>query len=276
MRKGFTLTELLAVIVFIALISLITIPLVSNEIKKSREDSYIEQVDTVKMAAQVFYGNSNFILKIDEDLKVNLYTLKQEKLIDYNFIDPIEGKNFANDSYVLIRNENGAIVYEFINDGTNFDEYDNSYPVIKGDYVEIIDLGTNFSDYENMIATNYSGNNINYTHNNSGGDIIYTAVDGGNTTNIIKNIITRDISGPTITFTTNLQVRASEVATYDLKSGVTVSDNSVDVNGAANNPITLEYDNTLTAIKGVYSIKYTATDTSGNQTVEYRNVTVIE
>lgn len=45
MKKGFTLVELLAVIIILATISLITIPIVSNIIKKSRLDTIKESAD---------------------------------------------------------------------------------------------------------------------------------------------------------------------------------------------------------------------------------------
>ena len=58
MKKGFTLVELLAVIVILGVLALITVPIVTNIINKAEEDSdtrsaelYIDAVDTAMMSA---------------------------------------------------------------------------------------------------------------------------------------------------------------------------------------------------------------------------------
>jgi len=51
-KKGFTLTELLTVIVILAIIALIAIPIVLGVIESSRERLHDEQVDRIKSAAR--------------------------------------------------------------------------------------------------------------------------------------------------------------------------------------------------------------------------------
>ena len=52
MKRGFTLIELLAVITIIAIISMVILPMVSNQIDESKEDLYQVQVDKIEQAAK--------------------------------------------------------------------------------------------------------------------------------------------------------------------------------------------------------------------------------
>ena len=45
MKKGFTLAELLAVIVILGLLALIAVPVVLNKIKSTKEDLYNNQIE---------------------------------------------------------------------------------------------------------------------------------------------------------------------------------------------------------------------------------------
>ncbi len=57
-NKGFTLVELLAVIVILGLISLIAVPAVLNNIKTTKEDLYNTQIDLIKAGAVGYVTDS--------------------------------------------------------------------------------------------------------------------------------------------------------------------------------------------------------------------------
>jgi len=63
-KKGFTLIELLAVIVILGLISVITVPIVMNEINKSRKESYEIGVQNTIESARTYvienYSENDF------------------------------------------------------------------------------------------------------------------------------------------------------------------------------------------------------------------------
>ena len=58
-RYGFTLVELLAVVVILGIITMISIPAVSRWINRSREESIESQKNTLVMAAQS-YSQGNY------------------------------------------------------------------------------------------------------------------------------------------------------------------------------------------------------------------------
>ena len=60
-KKGFTLVELLAVIVVLAIIMVIATQQVSNTIKKSRANSYFETVQSIRKGMQTACANDNSV-----------------------------------------------------------------------------------------------------------------------------------------------------------------------------------------------------------------------
>lgn len=81
-RNGFTLLEMLGVIVLLAIFSLIVIPLVSKDIKKSRNQLYNKQINNFKLAAKNFIVD-NYMARPDEgeSIGITLNTLKNYKYI---------------------------------------------------------------------------------------------------------------------------------------------------------------------------------------------------
>lgn len=58
MKKGFTLVELLGVIVVLAIISMIAVPLIDRSINKSDEDLYNTQINQIVKAAKNYYAEN--------------------------------------------------------------------------------------------------------------------------------------------------------------------------------------------------------------------------
>ena len=54
MKKGFTLVELIAVIVLLSLIALFTLPSVNKTIKDRKEALYNVQIDNIKASAVIY------------------------------------------------------------------------------------------------------------------------------------------------------------------------------------------------------------------------------
>ena len=101
MKKGFTLAELLGVIVLLAAIALITIPLVSNVIKNGKQDLYNNQIDNIKGALELWMSN-NQKPAFGETVTLSLSQLKEAGLIDIDIKNPIDGKLFPNDIILRI------------------------------------------------------------------------------------------------------------------------------------------------------------------------------
>ena len=89
-KKGFTLTELLAVIVILVVLSLIVIPIVNDQVNISKQKSFESSIGSVKRAVLYYIDqkelkgeNNEYIYNIDvEDLKMsNIETLKGQVIV---------------------------------------------------------------------------------------------------------------------------------------------------------------------------------------------------
>ena len=178
-NKGFTLVELLAVIVVLAIISIITIPMIGNVIEESKKKS-LEQSASGLIEAASYYkisheGVTEFVF--DENKKGE--TIKGDKL---EYKGNIEGtgklyidKNgdislcLVDDKYYVYKNYNSGIYVGEVKDNSCIIGYD----VLTNKYVAMLDDGTG------QISNVYSKDEVN--------NLIYN-VDSKVTTN--KNEIT--------------------------------------------------------------------------------------
>ncbi len=81
-KNGFTLMEMLAVILIISIIALITFPAVNNIIEQGIERTYKEQVSLIERAAERWAViNTNSISK-ENDTTITLRNLINEGFID--------------------------------------------------------------------------------------------------------------------------------------------------------------------------------------------------
>jgi len=96
MKKGFTLIEILGVMVLLGVLALITVPIVNTLIKNSKESALSETIQTLETAAYNYstrnaleYSSQTRILKIDK-LKETGY-IKNEKIINPVTEEELEG-----------------------------------------------------------------------------------------------------------------------------------------------------------------------------------------
>lgn len=72
-QKGFTLVELLAVVIILGIISLIVVPIVSGTVKKQRNKLYDKQVSTIEDAAEGWGAeNTDLLPELDKNTYVSL------------------------------------------------------------------------------------------------------------------------------------------------------------------------------------------------------------
>ena len=89
-NKGFTLTELLAVIAILTVLSLIVIPIVNDQVNISKQKTFETSIDSLKRAVLYYMDqkelkgeNNEYIYNIDvEELKMsNIETLKGQVIV---------------------------------------------------------------------------------------------------------------------------------------------------------------------------------------------------
>ena len=80
MKKGFTLVELLAVIVIIGLIATITSPIITDVITTSKRKSFEDSAITLTKAAQNYYSS----LTLDDTVKIPILVTFEGTVIRYS------------------------------------------------------------------------------------------------------------------------------------------------------------------------------------------------
>ena len=111
---GFTLVELMAVITILVILSLIIVPIVDKNIKRTKDDMDIIQIENIRVAGQVYYS--------EHDEKVpksnNSFSfVKLSSLIDLDYISSdVLDSNIVTSSddelYVQLFNDNGSFTYK--------------------------------------------------------------------------------------------------------------------------------------------------------------------
>lgn len=117
MKKGFTLVELLVVIVILSLIAMIVYPSIVKVINDSKESTYVSQVEIVIKAAKEWAVEHPSQLPSDEspsDVKVCLKSLVDGGYIDGDVKNPKNSKIM--DGYVEITLSNNKYEYNYIDE----------------------------------------------------------------------------------------------------------------------------------------------------------------
>ena len=187
--KGFTIIELLAIIIIIGLIVLLITPAVNNLIENSENKSYNFQIKSIEDAAINFsieYGNS--ITDLDS-FTIDLKLLKDLAFIDFDIRNPKTNNYFSDDTLITLTKNKGSYKASVVDyDSTTIDEnvkYKDYIILIKSGDVSTSNVvvlnfdGIKLSDYS---VTNEVGSTIleGYTTN------IYNVTVDGNNYRIVK------------------------------------------------------------------------------------------
>ena len=102
-KKGFTLVELLAVIIILSLLALITSTSITKIVKESRTDLYNNQLLAIQKAAESWGAdNLDLLPDADECKYITLGALKNYGIIDNDINDPRTNQEFSDDLKIKI------------------------------------------------------------------------------------------------------------------------------------------------------------------------------
>lgn len=288
-KNGFTLVELLAVITLISVISLIAMPAVQESIYTSKQKAYDTQISNIVKAAKDWSSeNLSYLPEEDgESITITLYSLMSLGYIEDNLINPKTDKYFDPNTVITITRKNKDYKYDveviFSNEKV---EVDHDAPILflNGDYITYVEINDS-EGYKDLGVTS-DISNLSYTTNyykvtnNSESSVTsisidslskyrveYCASNDGKESCISRYVVIRDTIAPVITVPITETISASQVASYNLKSGVSVTDNS-------GKSITPTVSGKLSTTPGKYVITYTATDASGNKKTKKRTIIV--
>ena len=288
MKKGFTLVELLAVIIILGAIFAITFPLVTDNIRKTEEKAFNLQKEQIIAAAKDMVIKEYVVIPDKQSITLYVGELKRKGLLPIKMINAKTKLTISNESNVVISRENNSYSYDvnIIDLEEESTENNENAPVIRlnGNYVEYVEINT---EYVEKSGTAYSNTgiplklNLQIKSNDNGGEeietselgtykLIYSATDDNNglTTTSIRTVVVRDTIPPVIYFPEDNIVKVSKVSGFDVRARVYAFDNS-------GNDVTAIPLSSLSNVPGKHVILYTAKDPSGNTTNAKRVITVV-
>lgn len=139
MKKGFTLIELMAVIVIIAGIALVVVPSVDRSINRANQNAYNVQISNIQSAAKNWYSDAlvgriegytylseGCVDKNDdgvcdknlpgngESITITLKDLKDGNYISKDIENPLTKKPFSDTTKIVITNNNETYTYKVV------------------------------------------------------------------------------------------------------------------------------------------------------------------
>lgn len=116
MKKGFTLVELLGVIVILGLIAMIAIPTINSALNSSRQKAYEQQINTIEDTARTYMSKNS--LKLPSQLEgsacyVSVATMQKAGLLDSDDIENPKYKKDSTDEEENFENFNGYVIITF-------------------------------------------------------------------------------------------------------------------------------------------------------------------
>lgn len=94
-RKGFTLIEVLGVLIILGILSLITVPMVTSYIDVSKEKAYEQSIKGIIDAAKYYVSSEDIT---SDHLQIQVKELKEKGYLDKVVTNPRNGNNFPPDT----------------------------------------------------------------------------------------------------------------------------------------------------------------------------------
>lgn len=115
MKKGFTLIELMGVLVIIGLLSLIIIPVTTNIIKEQKEETYNMQIKSLILAAKNYGSDNLFYLPQTEDeyIYVTIKELRKGGYLDATTISSSSNQPLSECARIKITRKGQTYEYEY-------------------------------------------------------------------------------------------------------------------------------------------------------------------
>lgn len=285
-RKGFTLVELLGVVVLLGVLGLAIIPKIGDSINNSKQSAYNTQVESIKKGITDFLIDNSDILLDNSVFSFNLGTIIRGGYLPLNITNPITRKKFSHDSTVVVSINDGK--YDIDLDLFDYvgviDSVDDNDPIIilNGNFIEFVPV---FSDYidKGAIAKDSNDNVLvmDVPKIMFGSDYVskldtsrlgtYSVVYSleGSNVSAVRTVIVSDIYSPVIYSPGDITLNINEVSSFDIMKDVYAID---DYDGK----VSVSYSTDLVAVPGNYVIDYSASDFSGNVGSLRRVVNVVE
>lgn len=111
-KKGFTLVEMLGVIVLLSVLVLITYTGITTMNKRSKENEWNDYKKTVYMASETYVNTKN--IQVNGDIYINISDLLNENYLDNVVENPKSKKQEYNAKIKVTKDQAGVLIFEYI------------------------------------------------------------------------------------------------------------------------------------------------------------------
>ena len=292
-KNGFTLVELIGVVILIGLIALIAIPSVDYIITKTKSNAYNRTLDTLKDCLRNWgTDNKELIYEDGEEIIVTLSDLKEQGYVEYEIKNPKTSTCLANTMQFKITRvkdtEKDTYEYTFLDDELLDGNLKDCEAVSKtpsiyllGDNPQKIEITNDStltyasfdpgataksSQGEDMSSSIVKTNNVNLKTLSKDYHAKYTVIENGISKTVTRKVYVVDTTAPELNVPDDIEIEIGE--SLNLMEGVTATDNS----GVAPTIKTSGHVNFNK--EGEYKVIYIATDKSGNSTQKERIIKI--
>ncbi|MEG0826542.1 MAG: prepilin-type N-terminal cleavage/methylation domain-containing protein [Bacilli bacterium] len=279
-NKGFTLIEVIGVIIILSIIILTVVPIVLDSLSDSKETLFKTQIEEIESAAKAWgVLNSNNLPKEEGNAVITLLQLKLSNLIAFDIKNPKTGNLFPDDMKIEIERRGLNLFYTVMLDtGTSNEIINVNAPqlVLNGTIIQNVEINDKYIEF-GAEAKDKKGNSVLIskvikTSNNQIVNVIstdklqkyfitYLAITKDKqTSSITREVNIRDITKPIITipdFTSGQVIDLESNSNFSLPRA-TIKDNSKELLEA------YIYGNFSLRVPGLKKVIYKATDSSGN------------
>jgi len=163
-KKGFSLVEMIAVLIILGVVALITLPNIIGIGKKSKQQLYEVQIKTLKDSSNILLSEyiQTLSLQNNESITFELKLLKDMDILNQEFKNPLTDNYFSDNSLITLTNNNDIFATTlFLEDTSTYSEtikYKNHIILLKGTGISE-NSSTTLED--NFIILDYNGKRYN-------------------------------------------------------------------------------------------------------------------
>lgn len=295
--KGFTLIEMLGVIIIISVLLIILVPTVVRHLKASKDSIYDSLINKV-LSSSVDWAleNTELLPKEGESINITLGTLQSGGYISTDLKNPKTNLLFPADmvikiNYVKSNRQNKKLSYGRYNgnysfqvdvaSGTEIKDIEDSYTVIQLNetslnvdkivYKDLKDNDISLKEYNVQIVSN--GINVPTIDTSKMGIYYVYYSDKEGKDSFVRVFNVTDTELPQIIFPDD-DVISVNISEFDLYNNVSCKDNSGTCNLKIIDGEQELYDALETKTTGNYVVTYKASDQSGNMVTKKRVIEI--
>lgn len=160
-NKGFTLVEIVAVLVVMGILLLVTLPSVFNTLDKKKNSSHDELIAEIESAAKLYISQNKDVrtfLESTQEINISYDVLAKEGLIKGSQIDPLTNEPLTTESYVNVKYNptTYSLTTEYVEGTITSTIYLNATPIT----ISTDEMHLNDKLLQNVVARDETGRNF--------------------------------------------------------------------------------------------------------------------